>query len=215
MDYSGIALGCYKHFSSLEGNDHIAGVYALEKLVEIAHKNDVKTILEVGLGIGSISYTLLSAAEQSGKQVSYFGTEANSFCLSVLPDYLGAKFKEVNLFSSIDDLPETLKADLIIVDGSDAMLAKLPNLAASGAIIFVEGLRAEQVNKLKQLFEHSISVLSISAYKNPSFGPFPATNWAGGGSIIYTKPTMQQRIQCFFEKCKTSLRYRVIRKIRS
>ncbi|MCU0333681.1 MAG: hypothetical protein MUF62_01375 [Chitinophagaceae bacterium] len=95
----------YQYFSTLEGNQHIASVYALEKIVELVQRYQVKTVLEVGLGIGSISHALLSYANASGQRLRYIGTEANDFCLQALPRNLQADFSQVELYSNIERWP--------------------------------------------------------------------------------------------------------------
>lgn len=204
----------YQYFSTLEGNQHIASVYALEKIVALAQRYEVKTVLEVGLGIGSISHALLSHAKATGRTLRYIGTEANDYCLQALPRNLQADFSKIELYSNIEQVPGDARPDLIIVDGSDATLAKLQALAAPGAILFVEGFRGEQVRSLQSYFPQALSVETISAFKNPAGGPFPTDKWAGGGRIIFTQPDAAQRRQYWAEKITTSLRYRLWRRLK-
>ncbi len=49
---------CYKKFSTVEGNQHIASLFALTKIIDCVQLNKPKSILEIGLGIGSVSYTV-------------------------------------------------------------------------------------------------------------------------------------------------------------
>jgi hypothetical protein len=214
MQPAKVARQTYQYFSTLEGNHIIASVYALEKIVALAQRYKVKTVLEVGLGIGSISHAVLSYAKATGHNLRYIGTEANEFCLQALPRNLKADFSKIELYSSIDQVPADARPDLIIVDGSDANLAKLQALAAPSAILFVEGCRAQQVKALQSYFPKALSVETISAFKNPTGGPYPTDKWACGGSIIFTQPTALQRCQYWDEKITTTLRYRLWRPLK-
>ena len=58
----------YKEFAKAEGSQHIASEYAIRKLHELIAVFRIKDVLEVGLGIGSISGILLKL----NKKLSYF-----------------------------------------------------------------------------------------------------------------------------------------------
>ena len=49
----------YLKFSNAEGNQHIASAFAIRKLIELINRFKTKSILELGLGIGSISGCIL------------------------------------------------------------------------------------------------------------------------------------------------------------
>ena len=54
MNYKKIAKDNYKKFAFIDGNQHIASEYALITILKLIEDFNVKSILEVGLGIGSI-----------------------------------------------------------------------------------------------------------------------------------------------------------------
>ena len=54
MNLKQIALNTYIEFSNYEGSQHIASEFSIYKTIEIIKKNNVKNILELGLGIGTI-----------------------------------------------------------------------------------------------------------------------------------------------------------------
>lgn len=215
MNPAQIARNTYQHFSTKEGNQHIANVYALEKIVELAHKYEVKTVLEIGLGIGSISHALLSYAKESGRSLRYIGTEANEFCLQSLPKNLEGAYQQLELYNNIEEVPADALPELIIIDGKDSSLSKVKAIAAPGAILFVEGFRLEQVKLLQSYFPKALSVVTIADFKNPPGGPFSQDSWAGGGCIIFTMPSAAQRWHYWVEKITTSLRYRIWRRLKS
>ena len=64
-----------------------------------------RTALELGLGIGSISYSIIDFLSINNKDYNYYGTENNEFCLQVLPTNLKEKYDKtvefVQLFKGI------------------------------------------------------------------------------------------------------------------
>jgi 16S rRNA A1518/A1519 N6-dimethyltransferase RsmA/KsgA/DIM1 with predicted DNA glycosylase/AP lyase activity len=68
----------YVKFCSADGNHHIASEFAILKLHELIDNFRIKSVLEVGLGIGAITGGLLSA----NKHLRYSGTEETlSVCM--------------------------------------------------------------------------------------------------------------------------------------
>ena len=82
------AIAAYAYFSTLDGNQHIASEYALRMINRIIGAFGIKSVLELGLGIGSISYSVLDFSSKKNLGIDYTGTESNTFCLGVLPKYL-------------------------------------------------------------------------------------------------------------------------------
>ena len=203
-----LAQNVYRKFSTIEGNKHIASLYALTKIVDIVDENRPSTILEIGLGIGSVSDAILGFVNRHNLKVGYAGTEANEFCLSQLPLNLGAHFEKISIFSDVDQIPKQNRYDLIIVDGSDASLEKLTDLVSDHAVIFIEGDRAPQEERIRKLFPKHIYCQSISSFRNPDYGPFSEKHWSSGGKLIYVNPTIGQRISHFREKLRTAFLYR-------
>ena len=76
-----IAIENYKRFCNLDGSDFIASEFALKTLLRIVKFFKVKSILEVGLGIGSVSDTILKYVNSRKLSIVYNGTENNDFCL--------------------------------------------------------------------------------------------------------------------------------------
>ncbi|MEY3499224.1 MAG: hypothetical protein RL308_893 [Bacteroidota bacterium] len=205
----------YKYFSKAEGNQHIANLFAIEKILDIVEFNKPKRILEVGLGIGSISYSIIDYLKEKKLSFEYYGTEANEFCLNELPKNLQNNYSSIKLFSNIEEIKTEEKFDLIIVDGSDISIEKIYNLITNNGTIFIEGDRKNQLTILLKLFPKFKFVHTISNYKEPDYGPFTTENWSGGGKLIYINPTLRQKINWLNEKIISSYRNRIIRKIYS
>jgi precorrin-6B methylase 2 len=203
----------YLYFSDKEGNQHIAGLYAIEKILTLIKLNKPKRILEIGLGIGSISYAILNYYKKNNLSISYDGTEDNEYCLSQLEPNLGEFYTQLNIYKNIHAIHHTDKYDFVIIDGTDHSLDLIKDLISPHGVIFIEGHRAGQTTKMKETFPKHKYTECISDFKNPDYGPFPKENWSGGGQLIYINPTPQQFIHFIEEKIKTSFKYRIKRKI--
>lgn len=203
----------YKYFSGLEGNQHIANLFAIEKILDIVEFNSPKRILEVGLGIGSISYSIIDYLSHKKTSFEYFGTEANDFCLDELRKNLKDNYSKINLFQNIEKVNTQKKFDLIIIDGADNSIENINNLIADNGIIFIEGDRKYQLDKLLKVFPKHKFVHTVSDYREPDYGPFTTGNWSGGGKLVYINPTFKQKVNWLLEKLKSSYRNRITRKI--
>jgi len=203
----------YKKFSKAEGNQHIASLFAIKKIIDVVRFNQPKNILEIGLGIGSISYSIIEFSKNEKNTINYYGTENNKFCLNQLPKNLEDNYEKIKLFSDLEKIPKNIQFDFIIIDGADESLEDIKNLMTENAVIFIEGDRSIQLSKVKDLFPNHLFVHTISNYKDPIWGPFTTANWSGGGKLIYINPTVRQKIHYVIEKIKTSYRNRITRKI--
>lgn len=105
-------LRLYQYFCSAEGSQNIASEYAIQKLQDLVTKLEVKNVLEVGLGIGSIAGTLLKL----NKKLSYSGTETNDLCLKALPKNLSKNYERLVIYPDLLTVPDNILFKLIIVD---------------------------------------------------------------------------------------------------
>ncbi len=201
------AKDVYKKFSHVEGNQHIASEYALYTVLRLVDTFKIESVLEVGLGIGSIADTILSYAKANDKSIRYVGTEANEFCLTQLPINLHDNFTDIRVENNLRDVKPNNDFDLIVVDGTDAQIGKVHEYCSDHAIIYIEGHRGSQVNVIREALPNAVECFIASDYKNPDYGPFPATNWAGGGTAIFVNPTAAQRTFVLKEKASTKLKY--------
>ena len=204
----------YKYFSNQEGNEHIAGVFAIETILNLTSIYKSKNILELGLGIGSVSYSIIDFLTQKNISFNYYGTENNAFCLQELPKNLKDNFYKINLYKEFKDLESNLVFDFIIIDGSDDSLQKIKDFVSKRAVIFVEGYRIEQVNFIRSIFPNSIFTSVISDFKNPEYGPFDSDKWSGGGQLIFINPSLKQKLHWFYLRVLTSIKYKITRKIK-
>ena len=207
MNYKELSKKTYFKFSNKDGTDHIAGDYALEEILRIINRFRIADILEIGLGIGSISDAVFNFAEENRLAISYSGTEANEHCLLQLPLNV-QKFDQINLYKGIIDIPQDVLFDLVIIDGSDTMLSEIKKHCSQNALLFIEGGRAVQIDILKELFPKMLMVEIISISKPPNYLPFHQ-KWTEGGSLIAVNPTLDQRIFVLAEKVKTYSKRRI------
>lgn len=195
----------YEFFCRAEGNQHIASEYAIRKLAELIALFKAKRILEIGLGIGSISGTILDLYKE--KSIYYSGTEDNPFCLQALSENLKEVEGNLDLYPNIEAIPKKNSFDLIIIDGKDQHLKMIKKLLTSNGIIVIEGDRLPQQEVLEDLFPSHKLVHAISASKNHSKSPFPSQSWQGGVKIIFADPNTAQTLWWIKEKVKTKIKY--------
>lgn len=199
----------YQSFCEADGSQHIASEYAIEKINELVGKFQVKRILEVGLGIGSICGVIL--AINRNIYLDYSGTEANEFCLNSLPKNLKEDYNRLQIYSELTKTPIDKKFDLIIIDGKDHKLEAIKDLISNNGILVIEGDRMSQQDCLQELFPQHKYVHCISREKNKNYSPFPTAHWQGGIKIIFVNPNDFQKSWWFLERVSTKLKYWFVR----
>lgn len=195
-------LYAYKEFCNAEGNQHIASEYAILKLQKIIDSFAVRNVMEVGLGIGAIAGSLLSA----NAGLEYSGAENNDFCLNALKKNLGENHGKLEVFSNLAEVPQR-KFDLIIIDGKDPDLERIQQLITGHGIIAIEGDRMPQQELLRKYFPGHKYVHLISNKRNASYSPFPSGHWQGGLKIILINPNFMQKCWWIKEKLNTKFKY--------
>ena len=191
----------YRKFSRAEGSQYIASEYALFRILKLVQKFQPRNILEVGVGIGTISDSIVKAFGNS-YQPEVFGTEDNEFCRSQLSKNLGSSFQELKLFRTIQELPKDQKFDLIIIDGKDSSLQELKAHMNDRCILVVEGDRKDQTDLVRGLLPGSKFVHSITNKKNSSYSNRPKEHFQGGLKVIFTNPDLKQNME--WMRCKLS-----------
>lgn len=209
MRTDNIAIETYKYFSTLEGNQYIASEFALKVILEIIHNYKVKNVLELGVGIGSISYSVFEYAQNSKRDIHYVATETNSFCLDVLPRYLNKFYDKLTIYNEINELSRKDKFDVIIIDGKDENMEFLEKLISKNGIIIIEGFRINQLKIIRDIFPNSIYTRVISNYMNPVYGPISSNHYAGGVQLIFVNPTLKQKMNYLSYRVGTAVKYRL------
>ena len=206
MKRNEIQSNLYQSFCKADGSQHIASEYAIEKINGLVENFGIKGILEVGLGIGSISGIVL-AVNKNKPDIDYIGTEADDFCLNALPENLKEDYNRLKIYPNLTEIPSDKKIDLIIIDGKDHNLQAVKDLISENGILAIEGDRIPQQDSLQELFPQHKYVHCISLKKNKEYSPFSTENWQGGLKIILVYPTLKQNLWWFKEKYFTKIKY--------
>jgi len=208
MKIKDLAIQNYQRFCALEGSDYIASEFALETIIRIIDKFKVKNILELGLGIGSISDTVFKYV-MNKNGIDYSGTENNEFCLKSLKNNV-IDYNKLNIFSELHQIKD-VKFDLIIIDGYDDNLNKIKSYCKTNTIIFIEGDRKGQREVIFETFPKSkyVDVITLNKNKPYCHGEVNPNNYVGGGQLIFCNPTFKMNIFWFQQKIKTFIIYKV------
>lgn len=207
MEIKKIVVENYKEFCSFEGSDYIASEFALETILRIIKIFKIKNLLELGMGIGSVSDTVFKFDKEN--LINYYGTENNDFCLKVLPNNV-KNFAKIVLNSELKNI-RNKKFDLIIIDGLDKSISTIESYCNDHAIVFVEGDRKNQTTKLLSIFPKSLYVNVITLQKKPSYahGGGSVNSYVGGGQLIFINPTFRMRIYWIKEKISTFIKIKI------
>lgn len=199
----------YKRFCSLEGSDFIASEFALEVILNIIDRFQVKEILELGLGIGSISDTVLKHSASAKKGIHYVGTEKNEFCLNALKNNV-LDFDKIELYSELKAI-QNQKFDLIIIDGLDDSIRNVASYCKQNTIIFIEGDRKAQTDIMVDLFpKHKyVNVITLMKSKPYAHGTCSQSNYVGGGQLIFTNTNLSMKMYWFKQKVATFIKRRI------
>lgn len=201
----------YLEFSSLEGSQHIAGEFAILKIMQLVETFNVQSILEIGLGIGTLPSTILCYFK---RPITYIGTEANEFCLASLKTNLEPEiYKKVGVYDTISSATKNETTfDLVIVDGGFDSFKELVPRLHKHAIIAIEGDRKDQEEVIRSYFSTSKFVHIVSDLKNDPQGAFKSSDWQGGIKVFFVNPTVKQNVSWFKEKLRSKRVYSKRRK---
>ncbi|AVR43827.1 hypothetical protein C7S20_00255 [Christiangramia fulva] len=205
MRIKAIAKEQYQKFSQADGSQFIASEYAIYGILKTVSIFQPGTILEAGVGIGTISDSILKAEFSFKPQV--YGTENNEFCLKQLSKNMGKNFSQLKLYPNIQALPEGLLLDLIIIDGIENELESLKKKMSKKCILLIEGDRKEQVKKLRSLFPKHKFATMVSVRKNSVYSKKNPDEFKGGLKVIFTNPDFFQYLFWIKTKILMKLKY--------
>lgn len=195
----------FKKFAKLNGSQHIASEFALKGIENIVKKFEVKSVFELGTGIGTIPYLVKSI----NKEIKYVGIEGNEFCIKVLYQNLEAFVSNYfELFETTDAFNKKEKFDLIIIDGKADSLNFIKNIVNKSSIVFIEGDRLVQVQEIKSMFPKSLIFRVITNKMNYLWSPFKS-GFMGGYTLIFLKDTINFKLFYICSRIKTDILYRL------
>jgi hypothetical protein len=141
-----IAASIEARFRVLPGSDYIASVFTISGLVHAMARSRPQRMLEVGAGIGTLTYAASAVARE------LYGDQSDQFVLYAIEDHDGCREALVKnlqdfagrytLLRNTAELPHNAAPfDLLCIDGRQ--LDQLPPMNPR-AIIYIEGDRREQ-----------------------------------------------------------------------
>jgi spore coat polysaccharide biosynthesis predicted glycosyltransferase SpsG len=198
-----LAVQNYERFCGLDGSQYIASEFALETLLKIIKIFKVNSILELGLGIGSISDTVLKYAKKANHTIGYVGTEKNDFCLNALKSNV-LDFDKIEWYAELNQI-KNKKFDLIIIDGYDDTLKEVVAFCNKNTIIFIEGDRKGQTETIRQIFPKNkyVNIITLNKNKAYSHSGGNTNHYVGGGQLIFIDPTSKMKWFWFQQKVAT------------
>lgn len=180
-------LDIYNSFSQKEGAQHIATPVTIQALIDITNKVPTKHVLEIGAGIGTLTYTLLKHTD------AYVDTyEDNIFCRNALSQNISDFSGRYTVLSDYSKKPPRNKYDLIIVDGGSGkhgdggkmkVVEEVISYLEDVKIVYIEGGRHIQRALLRKALSGRFRYKLIE-YKEVEIDG----NFFKGGLAIYCTP---------------------------
>ncbi|HYH81577.1 MAG TPA: hypothetical protein VEX86_17360 [Longimicrobium sp.] len=142
----------HEQFHNSAGSQHIGSEHAVQGLIRWVERRRPRTVLEVGAGIGTLTYTLvrtldrLAAESRTEGRAPYtmVAVEAHPYCVGELKRNLAEHLARFRLVADMDELPEDFPPrDFVVVDGG-VLDDRYFSALEPRAVVFVEGSRAEQ-----------------------------------------------------------------------
>lgn len=150
--------------ATVDGVVGIASEHAVAGLIRVIERYRPRRILELGAGIGTLTYTLLATARRTGlaeqEGFSLLTIENEPFCLEQLPENLADFAGGYRVAPTTEGLKERGEAfDLLVVDGggdlgNDLGVQDVSGVLRPGAVVLVEGGRMFQRTLLRQWYGH-------------------------------------------------------------
>lgn len=198
----------FKYFSLLEGSQHIASENALKGIESLIRKNNIKSVFEFGIGIGTIPFLI----KKINSEIEYTGIENNDFCISAFNTNL-ENWVHKPLFKhlrSTEELVSTQNFDLIIIDSQFEDSAFLQKIVHSNSILFIEGHRELQGEMIARTFHKPLISRIISTRKNYTWSPFDSKSYMGGYSLYrLNNSSLANQYHWMIEKIETAFKYRI------
>ena len=158
-------------FLDLSGSYAIASPPNLSALLSYCKESRPIHILELGGGIGTLSYAALGACD-----ATIHVYEENEFCRSQIKENLGPLTRRVSLIDSYDKDPPLRRYDLVIIDGPDCeslrerdeYTRKILSQLSEIRCIFIEGSRYNQ-RRISQKVMSNLTSFKIKQVRSAEF----------------------------------------------
>jgi predicted O-methyltransferase YrrM len=182
----------FARFKSLPGSDQMASQHAIGGLMSAIRRYRPATVLEIGSGIGTLTFALVQAFAALGIDDCRITTvEDNEFCLRQLRRNLDGHLHRVNLVHDIGELTGR-RFDLIVVDGGNQRDERFMSLLAQRGVLFVEGFRSPQ----RLLIGRSPRRVAAANVRSMKWDPSlePSGGWGGAYWIFRFEPSPWERL---------------------
>jgi protein-L-isoaspartate O-methyltransferase len=197
------ARDIHDRFKCLSGSEFIASADAVAGLIRILRRDQPRRILEVGSGIGTLTFTIISTMDEAGcRGYRLVMVENNDYCRSQLAVNLAEKLARGTLVRDVGEIPDG-EFDLIIVDGGAETDGRYLTLLAPRGMIFVEGYREPQRALIEASRPSHVRALyrsmqiDRSAAHHARSGNGSAIGWGGGYWVYQFRPTRLERLRYF------------------
>lgn len=181
------SIAIYNYFKTLPGSEHIGKPVSIEALMDMCNDLKPRRILEMGGGIGAISYTLL---KHSGAFVDIY--EDNDFCINALKENLKAFEGRFQIIETYRMLPPAKSYDIAVIDGgagaekdggyplaAQLFLTYIDSVKA----VYIEGYRGLQRDLARRTLSKKY-VCTFQVYKDVYI---EGKKWPGGLKIMCKK----------------------------
>lgn len=169
-------------------------------------------MLEVGAGIGTLTYATVSTLDAVHGQRPYrlLTTEDHPFCLEQLTANLTAQHGRFTVVANAAQVPaDEGPFDFLITDGGDPADTRPFQRLAPGAIVFIEGDRKPQAAALEAaLAGRPWQKADIRTLRRRTL-PEGGRAYDGGYRVYALEPTVRIRIALVRHRLATALVYRL------
>ena len=136
-------------FKSLPGSEHIASEFAIGEIIKWARKLRPRRVLEVGSGIGTLTFALCSQARETPFEL--ITIEGDDFCQNAMGENLSEQKGDYRHISSIEELDDFEPFDLIVIDGGEQEQRFISQISPRG-VVFIEGYMAKKHGLIHEMY---------------------------------------------------------------
>ncbi|MGB7201858.1 MAG: SAM-dependent methyltransferase [Pyrinomonadaceae bacterium] len=202
-------------FSHKEGSQHIAMRTAVSGLMRLLKREEPKSILEIGAGIGTLTYTTIQTLARHGiEDYRYMCVENNEYCKQRLEENLQAMMARITMVDGVQFLPSVPESfDFMILDGGDHDDPSLFARLSDGATVFIEGGRAKQAAVLQTVLGDRPFVKAVVRTSQIKNIVDQSVKWEKGYRVYKLNPGHMDRGYFWLLNLKEKIRLRLRRYI--
>jgi len=178
----------YERFRAKPGSARIASAFALAYLAALLRERKPRSVLELGAGIGTVTWALLAHPAGVERVVA---TEDVPFCLDQLEHNLDQEMKNrLHIITKSEEFASVQGPfELLIIDGVwdwEAVAARL----REGSACFVEGQRKRERADLREVLRRRNLDCVLTPYRRGFRIQF-TWEWPTPGGVLRVRPRMR------------------------